>query len=69
MQSAEQMKAQELQTQVQIADADREDRQAFRLVEINAQADADIRVQAASAGNKIIENEHTFRNNDLNENL
>jgi len=55
-----------LATQVQIADADREDRQAFRLVEIDAQATADIRVNNNSASNKVIENDHKFSNENLN---
>lgn len=66
MANQQQMNQQQLQTQIQIADADREDRQAFRLVEINAQADADIRVNNNSASNKVVENQHKFDNENLN---
>lgn len=65
-QSQEQMNQQQLATQVEIANADREDKQNFRLMEIDALADAEIRVNNNQASNKVIENNHKFSNENLN---
>lgn len=54
-----------LATQVQIADADREDRQEFRLIEIDAQATADIRVNNSSSSNSVVVNEHKYKNEQM----
>ena len=53
-QSAEMMNQQKMQTQIEIANADREDRQEFRLVEIDAEADAEIRVNQSVTKNDIV---------------
>ncbi len=55
-----------LQVQVEIANADREDKQAFRLEEINAQADADIRVNNNSSSNDVIKQQHKITTENIN---
>ena len=66
MQNQQQMQAAQLATQVQIADADREDRQEFRLVEIDKLADAEIRVNQNKMSDQVIVNDHKFSNENLN---
>jgi len=66
MQNQEQMQAAQLQQQLEIANADREDRQAAKLQEISAQADADIRVNQNKMSDQVIVNEHKYSNESLN---
>lgn len=66
MQNQEQMQAAQLQQQIEIANADREDRQAAKLQEISAQADADIRVNQNKMSDQVIVNEHKYSNESLN---
>lgn len=67
MANQQQMQQAQLQQQIEIANADREDRQAAKLTEIEAQADADIRVANSIAGNKIIEQDHKSALENQNE--
>lgn len=66
MQSQEQMQQQQLQQQIEIANADREDRQVNEKENIILQGDTDIRVANATASNKIVEQQHKFTNESLN---
>lgn len=61
-----QMQQQQLQQQLEIANADREDRQLAKLDEINAQADADIRVNAAKAGDEVTKMDYENNINNIN---
>lgn len=67
IQNQQQMNQAQLQTQIDIANADREDRQLHDIEKINVQADADIRVQNNQASNKIVENQHNFDNQSLSD--
>lgn len=66
MTNQQQMQQQQLQAQQQMADAIREDEQANQKDNIILQGDVDIKVQAAAAGNKVIENQHKFDNENIN---
>lgn len=67
MQNQQQMQAQQLQQQTDLANADREDRQAAKLEEISAQADADIRVNQNKMSDQVVVNQHKFLNESLND--
>jgi hypothetical protein len=62
MQNQQQMQAQQLQQQIELARETREDIQSNQKDNIILQGDVDIKVQAAAAGNKVIENQHKFIN-------
>lgn len=62
MQNQQQMQAQQLQQQIALAREAREDEQSNQKDNIILQGDVDIKVQAAAAGNKVIENQHKFIN-------
>lgn len=66
MANQQQMQAQQLQQQLDIANADREDRQQNEKDNIILQGDTDIRVNNASASNKVIENDHKISLENLN---
>jgi hypothetical protein len=66
MQSQEQMQQAQLQQQIEIANADREDRQLNEKDNIILQGDVDIKVANATASNKIVENQHKYTNESLN---
>lgn len=64
MQNQQQMQQAQLQQQIELAREDREDRQANEKENIILKGDTDIRVNAASAADKVVENEHKYRNED-----
>jgi hypothetical protein len=66
MANQQQMQAQQLQQQLDISNADREDRQQNEKDNIILQGDTDIRVNNASASNKVIENDHKISLENLN---
>ena len=62
----QQMQQQMLQQQIEIADADREDRQNASITEINEKGIVQMQVDDNKAQNKVIENQHTISNDLLN---
>lgn len=66
MQGQQQMQQAQLEQQLQLAREDREDRQLNEKDNIILKADEEIRVANATAGNKIIEQQHKFDNENLN---
>lgn len=64
--NASAMNDKNLQMQLQIATEAREDAQANEKDNIILQGDTDIRVQAAAAGNKVIENQHKLDLENIN---
>jgi hypothetical protein len=66
MANQQQMQAAQLQQQLDIANAAREDAQANEKDNIILQGEVDIKVQAAAAGNKIVENDHKISLENLN---
>lgn len=62
MANQQQMQQAQLQQQLDIANAAREDAQANEKDNIILQGEVDIKVNAAAAGNKVIENQHKFIN-------
>lgn len=59
------MNQESLQTQIEIADADREDRQAAKLEEISFQGDTDIRVNNSKAKGTMIIDQNNLEQNSL----
>lgn len=62
----EKLKQMELDQNIQISREDREDRQAAALEDINASADAQIRIDNNKGRNKMFENQHKAENDILN---
>ena len=58
MANQQQMQQAQLQQQIDIANADREDRQSHELQKIEVQADADIRVNQNKMSDQVIVNDH-----------
>ena len=63
----QQIAAAKLQQQIDLANADREDRQQSTIDEINAAADAQIRVDDNKMRGKLFENQHKAENDILNQ--
>lgn len=66
MQNQQQMQQAQLEQQLQLAREDREDRQLNEKDNIILQGDTDIRVANATASNKIVEQQHKFDNESIN---
>jgi len=66
MQGQQQMQQAQLEQQLQLAREDREDRQLNEKDNIILQGEVDIKVQAAAAGNKIVEQDHKSSLENLN---
>ena len=66
MQNQQQMQQAQIQAQQQMADADREDRQKNEKDNIILEADQQIRIDNNKGSNKVIEQEHKFSNESLN---
>lgn len=66
MQNQQQMQQAQLEQQLQLAREDREDRQLNEKDNIILEADQQIRINNASAGDKIIEQQHKFDNESVN---
>jgi hypothetical protein len=66
MQNQQAMQQQQLQTNLQIAQEDREDRQVSAIDEINAKTQGQVVVENVKAKNKMFENQHKAENDLLN---
>lgn len=66
LQNQQQMQAQQIQAQHQMAEADREDRQKNEKDNIILEADQQIRIDNNKGSNKVIEQNHKFQNESLN---
>ena len=66
LQNQQQMQAQQIQAQQQMAEADREDRQKNEKDNIILEADQQIRIDNNKGSNKVIEQNHKFENESLN---